>query len=90
MTGPAMAQGDPGKGATVFKRCAACHVVDKPQNRVGPSLLGVFGRKAGAVEGFKYSDAMKNAGITWNEAELDKYLENPKGDIPGTRWRSRG
>jgi cytochrome c len=90
MTGPVMAQGDPGKGATVFKRCAACHVVDKPQNRVGPSLHGVFGRKAGSVEGFKYSDAMKNADITWDEAQLDKYLENPKGDIPGNKMAFPG
>ena len=90
MTGPVMAQGDPDKGATVFKRCAACHVVDKPQNRVGPSLHGVFGRKAGSVEGFKYSDAMKNADITWDEAQLDKYLENPKGDIPGNKMAFPG
>jgi cytochrome c len=90
MTGPVMAQGDPDKGATVFKRCAACHVVDKPQNRVGPSLHGLFGRKAGSVEGFKYSDAMKNADITWDEAQLDKYLENPKGDIPGNKMAFPG
>ncbi len=90
LTGPALAQGDPTKGATIFKRCAACHVVDKPQNRVGPSLHGLFGRKAGTVEGFKYSDAMKNSGVTWDEAQLDKYLENPKGDVPGNKMAFPG
>jgi cytochrome c len=90
LTSPAWAQGDPTKGETVFKRCAACHVANKEQNRVGPHLVGLIGRKAGAVEGFKYSDAMKNAGITWNEAELDKYLENPKGDIPGNKMAFPG
>ena len=89
-TSPAWAQGDPTKGEAVFKRCQACHVVDKEQNRVGPHLVGLIGRKAGSVEGFKYSDAMKNSGITWNEAELDKYLENPKADIPGNRMAFPG
>jgi cytochrome c len=91
LTGPAWAQqGDPAKGETIFKRCAACHVVNKEQNRVGPHLVGLIGRKAGSVEGFKYSDAMKNAGITWNDAELDKYLENPKADIPGNKMAFPG
>ena len=90
--GAASAQpaGDPAKGEQVFKRCQACHVVNQPTNRVGPHLVGVIGRKSGSVEGFKYSDAMKNADITWDEAQLDKYLENPKADIPGNRMAFPG
>ncbi|HRY06645.1 MAG TPA: cytochrome c family protein [Hyphomicrobiaceae bacterium] len=82
---PTMASAaDATNGANVFKKCKACHDVSG-KNKVGPHLNGVVGRKAGAVEGFKYSDAMKNSGITWNEAELDKYLKDPKADIPGNK-----
>jgi cytochrome c len=88
--GSAAAAGDPAKGANVFKRCGACHVVDKEQNRVGPHLVGVVGRKAGGVESFKYSDAMKNSGLTWDEATLDKYLADPKGAIPGNKMAFPG
>lgn len=75
---------DVANGENVFKKCKACHGTDG-KNKVGPHLNGVTGRKAGMVEGFKYSDAMKNSGITWNEAELDKYLKDPKADIPGNK-----
>ena len=51
------------KGKKVFNKCKACHVVNKEKNKVGPHLVGIFGRKAGAVEGFKYSKAMKDSGI---------------------------
>jgi cytochrome c len=76
---PAFAQGDPAKGEKVFNRCKACHVVDKEQNKVGPHLVGVVGRPAGSVAGFKYSDAMKNSGKVWDEATLAAYLKDPKG-----------
>ncbi len=65
-----------------FNQCKACHVIGK--NGVGPNLAGVFGRKAGAVEGFKYSDPMK-AAPAWDEATLGKYLADPKGAIPGNK-----
>jgi cytochrome c len=65
-----------------FGQCKACHVIGK--NGVGPNLAGVFGRKAGAVEGFKYSDQMK-AAPAWDEAQLGKYLTDPKGTIPGNK-----
>jgi len=65
-----------------YNQCKACHVVGK--NGVGPNLAGVVGRKAGTVEGFKYSDAMK-AAPTWDEAQLAKYLADPKGTIPGNK-----
>ena len=89
-SGVARAEGDAAEGAKVFRKCSACHVIDKPQNRVGPSLLGVMGRQAGAVEGFKYSDAMKNSGIVWSAETLDAYLADPKGYIPGNRMAFAG
>lgn len=86
----AHADGDAEAGAKVFKRCQACHVVDKEQNRVGPYLLGLFGRKAGSVEGYRYSDAMKSADLVWSEDTLDAYLENPKKLIPKNRMAFPG
>ena len=83
--GTAAAQGDPEKGEKVFNKCKACHVVDKEQNRVGPHLVGVFGRAAGSVEGFKYSDAMKSSGTVWDDETMAAYLKDPKGYIPGNR-----
>ena len=90
LAGTAVAQGDPAKGEKVFVRCKACHVVDQAQNRVGPHLIGLFGREAGAVEDFKYSDAMKNAGIVWDEATLDAYLADPRGYIAGNKMAFPG
>jgi cytochrome c len=87
---PAFAQGDPAKGEKVFNRCKACHVVDKEQNRVGPHLVGIIGRQAGSVEGFKYSDAMKNSGKTWDEETLAAYLKDPKGYIAGNKMAFAG
>jgi cytochrome c len=81
----ALAQGDPEKGETVFNKCKVCHSVDEPKNKVGPYLVGVFGRHAGSVEGFKYSEAMKNSGITWDEQTLAAYLANPRGYVKGNR-----
>lgn len=88
---PAWAQeGDPAAGEKVFARCKACHVVDKEQNRVGPHLVGIIGRPAGAVEGFKYSDAMKNSGKTWDEETIAAYLKDPKGYIAGNKMAFAG
>ena len=83
--GTAAAAGDPAKGERVFVRCKACHVVEDATSRIGPHLVGLFGRKAGSVEGFAYSDAMKNADIVWDEATLDAYLADPRGYIPGNK-----
>jgi cytochrome c len=82
----AYAAGDPVKGEQVFKQCKICHQVGptaKPG--VGPVQNNVVGSKAGSRPGFNYSDAMKNSGLTWDEATLDKYLENPKAIVPGTK-----
>jgi cytochrome c len=87
---PSHADGDAAKGKKVFAKCMACHTTEAGKNKVGPTLHGIIGRKSGSVEGFTYSDAMKNAGITWNEAELDKYLTNPKKDVPGNKMAFPG
>ncbi len=72
-------------GKSVFRQlCGICHTVVAGKNMVGPSLFGVVGRKSGSVADFHYSDAMKGANLTWDEATLDKYLTNPRGVVPGT------
>mgnify|MGYP001483991763 CR=1 FL=1 len=70
-------------GKTVFNKCKACHSADK--NGVGPHLGGVMGRKAGSLEDYKYSDALKNSGITWDEASMKEWLADPKAKVPGTK-----
>ncbi len=79
------AAGDAAKGKQVFAKCQACHSLDAGTNKLGPSLHGVIGRASGAIDGFRYSDAMKNAHLTWDDATLDKYLANPKTLVPGTK-----
>ena len=76
--------GDATKGEQVFAQCKTCHVAEKGVNRVGPSLWGLIGRTAGSIEGFKYSAANKNSGLTWSEDQLFTYLEAPQKTIPGT------
>ena len=73
-------------GEKVFKKCKACHVVSDEKHKTGPHLVNLFGRTAGTVDGFKkYSKAMKNSGIIWDEDTLEAYLEAPKKYVKGTR-----
>jgi cytochrome c len=82
----ALAAGDPAAGQKVFAtHCATCHTTEAGQNKIGPSLAGIVGSKSGTVPGFNFSAGMKNADITWDDAELDKFLANPTGDIHGTK-----
>ena len=83
--GIALAQ-DAAAGEKVFQKCRACHQVgESAKNAVGPVLNGLIGRKAGTIEGYSYTEANKNSGITWDEATLAEYLKNPKAKIPGTK-----
>ena len=83
--------GDAAKGEKVFKKCKACHVVDKEKNKTGPHLVALLGREAGSVESFKkYSKAMKASGIIWDAETLDGYLENPKKYLKGTKMAFAG
>lgn len=82
--GTAMAEGDAVKGEAAFKKCMACHAVADKTNKTGPHLVGVVGRAMGAVEGYKYSKSLMElaaTGAVWDDANLDKYLENPKSLI---------
>jgi len=73
-------------GQDVFNdNCAVCHSPEAGTNKLGPSLFGVVGRKAGAVGDYTYAPAMKNAGLTWDRATLDKYVNDPQGVVPGTK-----
>jgi cytochrome c len=76
---------DPAAGEKIFKaQCGICHAVAAGQNRIGPTLFGVVGRPAGGVPGFNYTADHKKLGITWDAANLDKYLVNPRAMVPDT------
>ena|SRR5215217_7345041 len=77
---------DAAAGEKVFAPCKACHQIgETAKNAVGPELNGVIGRKAGTVEGYNYSPANKNSGLTWDEATFAEYIKDPKAKVPGTK-----
>ena len=77
---------DAKKGKKIYNKCKACHSINKGgKNKVGPNLYGIVGRKAAQVKGFKYSKALKNSGLTWDEATLDKFLKKPKKLVKKTK-----
>ena len=82
--------GDPVKGKTVFARCAACHDLNTGAVRMGPSLKGIIGRKAGSVANFGYSAGMKSKAVVWKEDTLDAFLTGPMKYVPGTRMAFPG
>ena len=88
--GPARADGDAAKGEKVYAKCKTCHEIATDKNKVGPTLQGVIGRKAGTVAGFKYSEAMVNSGVTWDAATIAEYVANPKEFIAGNRMAFAG
>jgi cytochrome c len=84
-TGATLAQ-DVEAGESSFKKCGPCHdIAEDARNKVGPELNGLDGRKSGTAEGFNYSDANKNSGITWSEATFKEYIQDPRAKIPGTK-----
>jgi cytochrome c len=89
-TSGALAQ-DADAGKTSFNKCLACHAIgENAKNKVGPVLNGLDGRKSGTVEGYNYSDANKNSGITWSKEVFLEYIKDPKGKIPGTKMAFAG
>jgi cytochrome c len=85
-TGTAHAQGDAAQGEKVFLKCRPCHRIgETAKNLIGPKLNGLFGRKAGTIADYSYSDANKKSGITWDEATFRDYISNPRAKIPGTK-----
>jgi cytochrome c len=75
--------GDPVRGSALYQGCEACHSIN--DNDLGPRHRGVVGRRAGSVEDYSYSIALKNSGLTWDEANLDRWLTNPSALVPGTK-----
>jgi cytochrome c len=80
---PGFAAGDAAHGETVYRDCMICHSLDL--NEIGPKHRDVFGRKAGTVQGYGYSAALRAANIVWNEATLDQWLADPQAVVPGTK-----
>ena len=85
---PARADGDAVNGAKIYPaKCGMCHSLDA--NKIGPMQRGVIGRKAGVVDGYAYSGALKASGLTWDVATVDKWLVNPSAVVPGTKMTFR-
>jgi cytochrome c len=81
----ALAQGDPKRGEKVFEKCRACHAADGAANEVGPGLGGVFGRRAGERDDFRYSPALKRSGITWTPQAMNDFIADPQKMVPANR-----
>ncbi len=81
----AYAEGDAAAGKKVFAHCAPCHSIKPGENKVGPSLAGVFGRKSGTEPGFSYSSAIKGLNVTWDETNLNEWLQGPGKFVKGTK-----
>jgi cytochrome c2 len=88
--GLAHAQGDAKHGQKLFEECHACHAVERGVNGVGPSLYGVFGRRAAELDDFRYSPALRKSGITWTPKTLDAYIADPQKAVPANRMPYAG
>jgi cytochrome c len=86
----ANAQGDAKRGQKLFEECHACHAVERGAQGVGPSLQGVFGRRAAERDDFRYSPALKRSGITWTPKTMDAYLADPQKAVPANRMPYAG
>src|SRR6202012_3359368 len=88
---PAALAQDAAAGKTSFNKCLPCHAIGEgAKNKVGPELNGLDGRKSGTAPDYNYSDANKNSGITWNEAQFKEYIKDPKAKVPGTKMAFAG
>ena len=81
---------DPERGKAAFDKCAACHGLGDEKDTDGPTLKDVMGRKAGSLEDYRYSAAMKRSGVTWTPATLDTFIADPQGFIKGNRMAFAG
>ena len=91
LVGLAYAEGDATRGQKRYEECAACHLLDKAASEsVGPSLYGVFGRKAGELADFRFSPAMRRSGIQWTAQALDTFLADPQASVPANRMPYAG
>jgi cytochrome c len=90
VAGVARADGDAARGKKLYEECAACHATERGMNGVGPSLYGLFGRKAGEAADFRYSPALKRSGITWTASTLDAYIADPQKEVPANRMPYAG
>jgi len=89
-TAPVLADGDATRGEKRFVDCVACHSTESGVNNIGPSLSGLFNRKAGEVADFRYSPALKRSGITWTTTTLDTFLADPQKMVPANRMPYAG
>ena len=90
LTCSAYAGGDVARGEARFQDCAACHKLEAGANNVGPSLHDIFTRKAGTLDDFRYSPAMKRSGIVWTAEALDKFIADPQAMVPANRMPYAG
>jgi|FreactTroBogLake_1042271.scaffolds.fasta_scaffold09294_3 cytochrome c len=87
---PVVLAQDARSGKDLFLDCASCHSTHSGEQMSGPSLAGIFGRKAGSVESFRYSNAVKKSGVTWDANSLNQYIADPQSFIPGGRMPYSG
>jgi cytochrome c len=90
LIGTARADGDAARGEAKFQDCAACHKLEAGANNLGPSLHGIFERKAGELADFRYSPAIKRSGIAWTPETLEKFIADPQAMVPGNRMPYAG
>jgi cytochrome c len=88
--GAARAGGDATRGEKLYDDCAACHSIERGVNGVGPTLYGIFGRKAGELDDYRYSPALKRSGIIWTEGTLDTFIADSQATVPANRMPYAG